>query len=102
MRTGDIGERDFLKSIQHLVGEIAGAKLGFDEDASDIPLTGDKSIVVNVDTFTSKTDWLPGMTEAQVGRKTAIMALSDIVAKVPRVQLQWLQCCHYAFQMTMM
>ena len=81
MRTGDIGERDFLKSIQHLIGEIDGAKLGFDEDASDIPLTGDKSIVVNVDTFTSKTDWLPGMTEAQVGRKTAIMALSDIVAK---------------------
>lgn len=81
MRTGDIGERDFLKSIQHLVGEIDGAKLGFDEDASDIPLTSDKSIVVNVDTFTSKTDWLPDMTEAQVGRKTAIMALSDIVAK---------------------
>ena len=81
MRTGDIGERDFLKSIQHLVAEIDGAKLGFDEDASDIPLTGDKSIIVNVDTFTAKTDWLPGMTEAQVGRKTAIMALSDIVAK---------------------
>ncbi len=81
MKTGDIGERAFLKSIQHLVGEIDGAKLGFDEDASDIPLTSDKSIVVNVDTFTAKTDWLPSMTEAQVGRKTAIMALSDIVAK---------------------
>ena len=81
MKTGDIGERDFLKSIQHLVGEIDDAKLGFDEDASDIPLTGHKSIVVNVDTFTAKTDWLPGMTEAQVGRKTAIMALSDIVVK---------------------
>jgi len=36
MRTGDIGERDFLKSIQHLVGEIAGAKLGFDEDDYDV------------------------------------------------------------------
>ena len=81
MRTGEMGERNFLKSIEHLVVEIEGAKLGFDDDASDIPFTKNRHIVVNVDTFVGRTDWLPGMTEAQVGRKTAVMALSDIVAK---------------------
>ncbi|MFX0107259.1 MAG: thiamine-monophosphate kinase, partial [Candidatus Hodarchaeota archaeon] len=35
----------------------------------------------NIDTFVRETDWLPGMTGAQAGRKTAVMALSDIVAK---------------------
>ncbi|MFX1369655.1 MAG: thiamine-phosphate kinase [Promethearchaeota archaeon] len=81
MRTGEMGERNFLKSIEHLVEIVDGAKLGFDDDASDIPLTKNRHIVVNVDTFVGRTDWLPGMSEAQVGRKTAVMALSDIVAK---------------------
>ncbi|MGD9381135.1 MAG: thiamine-phosphate kinase [Candidatus Thorarchaeota archaeon] len=81
MSIRDIGEREFLKRIRELVDEIADARLGFDEDASDIPISEHKNIVVNVDTFVRETDWLPGMTEAQAGRKTAIMALSDIVAK---------------------
>jgi thiamine-monophosphate kinase len=81
MSTREIGEREFLKSIRELVDEIADARLGFDEDASDIPISEHKNIVVNVDTFVRETDWLPGMTEAQAGRKTAVMALSDIVAK---------------------
>jgi len=81
MSTKEIGEREFLKRIRELVDEIANACLGFDEDASDIPISGHKNIVVNVDTFVRETDWLPGMTEAQAGRKTAVMALSDIVAK---------------------
>ncbi|MHA2142416.1 MAG: thiamine-phosphate kinase [Candidatus Thorarchaeota archaeon] len=81
MSTKEIGEREFLKRIRGLVDEIAGARLGFDEDASDIPISDTKNIVINVDTFVRETDWLPGMTEAQAGRKTAVMALSDIVAK---------------------
>ena len=81
MSTREIGEREFLKRIRELVDEIADARLGFDEDASDIPISEHKNIVVNVDTFVRETDWLPGMTEAQAGRKTAVMALSDIVAK---------------------
>ncbi|MHA2600896.1 MAG: thiamine-phosphate kinase [Candidatus Thorarchaeota archaeon SMTZ1-83] len=81
MTMGEMGERQFLRSIRDLVSEIDGARLGFDEDASDIPLTGDNSLVINVDTFVGKTDRLPGMTDAQVGRKTAVMALSDLVAK---------------------
>jgi thiamine-monophosphate kinase len=63
------------------VTRIEDSRLGFDEDASDIPLTDDTSIVINVDTFVGGTDWLPGMSEAQVGRKTAVMALSDLAAK---------------------
>jgi thiamine-monophosphate kinase len=81
MSTREIGEREFLKRIRELVDEIADARLGFDEDASDIPISEHKNIVVNVDTFVRETDMLPGMTEAQAGRKTAVMALSDIVAK---------------------
>lgn len=81
MSAKDVGEREFLRSIRELVDEIAGARLLFDEDASDIPISKNKHIVVNVDTFVRETDWLPGMTEAQVGRKTAVMALSDLVAK---------------------
>ncbi|TFG06429.1 thiamine-phosphate kinase [Candidatus Thorarchaeota archaeon] len=81
MKTGEMGERNFLKTIGHLIAVPEGAKLGFDDDASDVPLSKEQHIIVNVDTFVGTTDWLPGMTEAQVGRKTAVMALSDIVAK---------------------
>ncbi|TFG31010.1 thiamine-phosphate kinase [Candidatus Thorarchaeota archaeon] len=81
MKLGDIGERDFLKSIRDYVGHIKGARLGFDDDASDIPLSSEQSLIINVDTFVGKTDWLPGMSAAQVGRKTAVMALSDLAAK---------------------
>lgn len=81
MKLGEMGERAFLSSIRDFVSEIEGSVLGFDEDASDFPLDKGTSLLVNVDTFVGSTDWLPGMTEAQVGRKTAVMALSDIVAK---------------------
>ncbi len=81
MKTGEIGEREFLSSIQHLVHQAHGAKLQFNDDASDVPVGSNKHVVVNVDTFVSATDRLPEMTDAQVGRKTAVMALSDIVAK---------------------
>ena len=81
MKTGEIGERGFLASISNYVNSVKGAKLGFDDDASDIPITEDRNLVVNVDTFVRKTDWLTGMTAAQVGRKTAVMTLSDLAAK---------------------
>lgn len=81
MKTGELGERNFLKTIEHMITVPEGAKLGFDDDASDVPLSKNQHILVNVDTFVGTTDWLPGMTEAQVGRKTAVMALSDIIAK---------------------
>ena len=50
-------------------------------------------VVVNVDTFVRETDWLPGMTEAQAGRKTAVMALSDIVAKGAKPLATLLSLC---------
>lgn len=81
MKTRDLGERALLENIRELVNEIDGALLGFDEDASDIPILKPTNVVVNIDTFSGSTDWLPGMSDAQVGRKTAVMALSDIVAK---------------------
>lgn len=81
MKTGEMGERDFLAKISSFVNKPQGAVLGFDDDASDIPIADGNNLVVNVDTFVRKTDWLPGMTPAQVGRKTAVMALSDLAAK---------------------
>ena len=81
MKTGEIGERGFLASISNYVNSVKGAKLGFDDDASDIPISDSQNLVVNVDTFVRETDWLSGMTAAQVGRKTAVMTLSDLAAK---------------------
>lgn len=81
MKTGEMGERDFLAKISSFVNKPRGAVLGFDDDASDIPISDKNNLVINVDTFVRKTDWLPGMTPAQVGRKTAVMALSDLAAK---------------------
>ncbi|MHA1906627.1 MAG: thiamine-phosphate kinase [Candidatus Thorarchaeota archaeon] len=82
-------ERDFLKGISHLVQKIHGGILGFDEDASDIPVSDNQHVVINVDTFVKKTDWLPEMTAAQVGRKTAVMTMSDLAAKgaVPKAAM---------------
>jgi thiamine-monophosphate kinase len=76
-----MGERNFLDKISSFVNKPVGAVLGFDDDASDIPISERNNLVINVDTFVKKTDWLPGMTPAQVGRKTAVMALSDLAAK---------------------
>ncbi|MGY5858200.1 MAG: thiamine-phosphate kinase [Candidatus Thorarchaeota archaeon] len=81
MKTGEIGERGFLASISNYVNSVKDAKLGFDDDASDFPITDTQNLVVNVDTFVRETDWLSGMTAAQVGRKTAVMTLSDLAAK---------------------
>lgn len=81
MKTGEIGERGFLSSIRSYVNTMKGARLDFDDDASDFPISDNQNMVVNVDTFVRNTDWLPGMTAAQVGRKTAVITLSDLAAK---------------------
>jgi thiamine-monophosphate kinase len=93
MKTGELGERGFLASIHNYVTMVKGARLGFDEDASDFPLSIDQHLVVNVDTFVRDTDWLPGMTAAQAGRKTAVMALSDLAAKGARPVCTMLSLC---------
>ena len=76
-----MSERYFLQRIKHLVQGTKGSILGFDDDASDIPISDQEHIVINVDTFVRKTDWLPQMTAAQAGRKTAVMTISDVAAK---------------------
>ncbi|MHA1662914.1 MAG: thiamine-phosphate kinase, partial [Candidatus Thorarchaeota archaeon] len=86
-------ERGFLDSISNYVNSVKGAKLGFDDDASDFPITDNQNLVVNVDTFVRKTDWLSGMTSAQVGRKTAVMTLSDLAAKGARPISTMLSLC---------
>ncbi len=93
MKLRDIGERELLRELEFLVDIPEGAVLGLDEDASEVPLNGSLHLVVNVDTFVSSTDRLPGMTDAQVGRKTAVMVLSDIVAKGARPIAAMLSVC---------
>ena len=93
LKTGEMGERDFLAKISSFVNKPRGAVLGFDDDASDIPISDMNNLVVNVDTFVRKTDWLPGMTPAQVGRKTAVMALSDLAAKGVKPLATMLSLC---------
>lgn len=93
MKTGEMGERDFLAKISAFVNKPRGAVLGFDDDASDIPVSDKNNLVINVDTFVRKTDWLPGMTPAQVGRKTAVMALSDLAAKGAKPLATMLSLC---------
>ena len=93
LKAGEMGERNFLVKISNLVNKPRGAVLGFDDDASDIPISDMNNLVINVDTFVRKTDWLPGMTPAQVGRKTAVMALSDLAAKGARPLATMLSLC---------
>ena len=93
MKTGEIGERGFLDSISNYVNSVKGAKLGFNDDASDFPIGNDHNMVVNVDTFVRMTDWLLGMTAAQVGRKTAVMTLSDLAAKGAKPICTMLSLC---------
>ncbi|NWF96378.1 MAG: thiamine-monophosphate kinase [Candidatus Thorarchaeota archaeon] len=93
MKIGEVGERRLLSEIRSLVGMAHGARLGFDEDASDLAAVPELNAVLNVDTFVSSTDRLPGMTSAQVGRKTAVMVLSDLVAKGVRPAASMLSLC---------
>ncbi len=81
MKAREFGERQFLQTIAGLVNRVPGARLAWNDDASDFPLNDDTHIVINVDTFVASTDRLPGMSEAQMGRKLAVMTLSDLVAK---------------------
>jgi thiamine-monophosphate kinase len=93
MNTPMPSEREFLQRIKDYVQSLNGAILGFDEDASDIPLKDGQHLVVNVDTFVRKTDWLPEMTAAQAGRKTAVMTISDVAAKGALPKVAMLSLC---------
>lgn len=93
MTIRDMGEREFIASIAGMVRQVRGARLGFDDDASDIPLADGTHMVVKVDAFNSGSDWLPGMTEAQAGRKTAVMVISDLVAKGATPTVSMLSLC---------
>jgi len=42
---------------------------------------GNNIVVLNIDTFDEETDWLPGMTYFDIGWKSIVMSISDIVVK---------------------
>ncbi len=74
----DLGERNFLSKISHLVDVTT---LDFNDDASTYELPSGDLLVLNVDMLVYKTDVLPGMSSRQVGKKAVTMAVSDIIAK---------------------
>ncbi|MHA1771308.1 MAG: thiamine-phosphate kinase [Candidatus Thorarchaeota archaeon] len=81
MKTNEFGERQFLQMISGLVSRLPGSRLQWNDDASDFPIDENRHVVINVDTFVASTDQLPGMSDAQMGRKLAVMTMSDLVAK---------------------
>ena len=56
--------------------------LGFD-DAQALAVSGG-ILVVNLDVFDESTDWLPGMTLREVGWRSVIAAVSDVLVKGAR------------------
>ena len=77
MRLSDLGERKLLKEIVFKYLESPDFE---DEDAAILRF-GNEFFVINVDTFVESTDMPRGMTYYDVGWKSVMMAVSDIVAK---------------------
>lgn len=86
MRLKNLGERKILEKIIFPYLDTEENELDIDDDAVAYIISAKKYLVVNIDTFVRKTDAPPQMNYFQMGVKTVIMAISDIVAKgaIPR------------------
>ena len=74
----DVGEIEIIKLLQSYI--TASSKMGSNEDAylikNKIPY-----MLLNIDTMTKTSDFLPEQTWDQIGEKLVIMTFSDLVAK---------------------
>lgn len=80
---GNLGELRLIKIIEHLVKEKTG-KLLIRDDAFffDIPKREFKeNLVLNSDMLVSSTDVPPQMNSYQIGKKSVIMNISDLLVK---------------------
>lgn len=71
-------EREIIERVWGFLRRDPRELLGFD-DAQAVELRG--KVVVNLDVFDETTDWLPGMTLRDVGWKSIIMGVSDVLVK---------------------
>lgn len=72
-------ELGIIKRTMAIMGRSDDNLLGYD-DASAIKVNGNV-LVVNVDSFDEKTDWLPGMRPSDAGWKAVVMSVSDVLVK---------------------
>ncbi|MHA1512807.1 MAG: thiamine-phosphate kinase [Candidatus Hodarchaeales archaeon] len=74
----DIGEVEIIQLLQSYI--TSSSKMGSNEDAylikKQIPY-----ILLNIDTMTKASDFLPDQTWSQIGEKLVTMTFSDLVAK---------------------
>ena len=74
----DIGEVEIIQLLQSYI--TSSSKMGSNEDAylikNQIPY-----ILLNIDTMTKTSDFLPDQTWSQIGEKLVTMTFSDLVAK---------------------
>ena len=80
---GNLGEFELIKLIEDLVSEKTGKDL-LREDSFFFDLKKKKSennIILNSDMLVSTTDVPPQMTSYQIGRKSVIMNISDLIVK---------------------
>lgn len=71
-------ERELVERVWKFLRRDPCELLGFD-DAQAVELKG--KIVANLDVFDEVTDWLPGMTLRDVGWKSVVMGVSDVLVK---------------------
>ncbi|MEM2795356.1 MAG: AIR synthase related protein, partial [Thermofilaceae archaeon] len=71
-------ERELIERVWKFLRRDPYELLGFD-DAQAAELKG--KIVANLDVFDEVTDWLPGMTLCDVGWKSVVMGVSDVLVK---------------------
>jgi len=83
LQIGKLGEKKLIKIIEDLVLKKSGKELLSDDsfffDFKNKNLEG--NIVLNSDMLVSTTDVLPQMNSYQIGRKSVIMNLSDLLVK---------------------
>lgn len=82
----DIGEREIIQKLQKYI--TSSADIQRNEDAFYHEFQNN-SIVTNIDSMSRKTDFLPGQTWKQIGRKLVTITVSDLAAKgaVPEIFL---------------
>ncbi|MHA1244327.1 MAG: thiamine-phosphate kinase [Candidatus Heimdallarchaeota archaeon] len=77
-KISELGERGIIELFKKYTDQ---GDLPFNDDAVAFGLNEKESLVINIDTFVAKTDALPNMSAMEMGAKSTVMAISDLVAK---------------------
>lgn len=76
----EINEKNIIELAWRFFKRDKKELLGID-DAIAFTTNHNKIIVLNIDTFDEETDWLPGMSYFDIGWKSTIMSMSDVIVK---------------------